>query len=51
MCDYLMDLERLQLLVVRVPRDDDYIAMLEAEVKKFLAELDDNLNKLEKVSL
>ena len=43
--------ERLQLLVVRVPRDDDYIAMLEAEVKKFLAELDDNLNKLEKVSL
>ena len=40
-----------QLLVVRVPRDDDYIAMLEAEVKKFLAELDDNLNKLEKVSL
>ena len=43
--------ERLQLLVVRVPRDDDYIAMLEVEVKKFLAELDDNLNKLEKVSL
>ena len=43
--------ERLQLLVVRVPRDDDYIAMLETEVKKFLAELDDNLNKLEKVTL
>lgn len=43
--------ERLQLLVVRVPRDDDYIAMLETEVKKFLAELDDKLNKLEKVSL
>ena len=43
--------ERLQLLVVRVPRDDDYIAMLETEVKKFLAELNDNLNKLEKVSL
>jgi len=43
--------ERLQLLVVRVPRDDAYIAMLETEVKKFLAELDDNLNKLEKVSL
>ena len=43
--------KRLQLLIVRVPRDDDYIAMLEAEVKKFLAELDDNLNKLEKVSL
>jgi hypothetical protein len=43
--------ERLQLLIVRVPRDDVYIAMLEAEVKKFLAELDDKLNKLEKVSL
>ena len=43
--------ERLQLLVVRVPRDDDYFAMLETEVKKFLAELDDKLNKLEKVSL
>jgi hypothetical protein len=37
--------------VIRVPRDDDYIAMLETEVKKFLAELDDNLNKLEKVTL
>ncbi len=43
--------ERLQLLVVRVPRDDEYIAMLETEVTKFLAELDDKLNKLEKVSL
>jgi len=43
--------ERLQLLVIRVPRDDDYIAILETEVKKFLAELDDNLNKLEKVTL
>ena len=43
--------ERLQLLVIRIPRDDDYIAMLETEVKKFLAELSDNLNKLEKVTL
>jgi len=43
--------ERLQLLVVRVPRDDVYIAMLETEVKKFLAELDDKLNQLEKVTL
>ena len=43
--------ERLQLLIIRVPRDDDYIAMLETEVKKFLAELNDNLNKLEKVTL
>ena len=43
--------ERLQLLVVRVPRDDEYIAMLETEVAKFLAELDDKLNQLEKVTL
>lgn len=43
--------ERLQLLVVRVPRDDEYIAMLEAEVTKFLAELDDKINQLEKVTL
>lgn len=43
--------ERLQLLVVRVPRDDEYIAMLETEVTKFLAELDEKLNQLEKVTL
>ena len=43
--------ERLQLLVVRVPRDDDYIKMLEQEVNTFLQELDDKLNKLEKVTL
>ena len=43
--------ERLQLLVVRVPRDDDYIKMLEQEVTVFLQELDDKLNKLEKVTL
>ena len=43
--------ERLQLLVVRVPRDDDYIKMLEQEVTIFLQELDDKLNKLEKVIL
>ena len=43
--------ERLQLLVVRVPRDDDYIKMLEQEVTAFLQELDDKLNKLEKVTL
>ena len=43
--------ERLQLLIVRVPRDDEYIAMLEAEVTKFLAELDDKINQLEKVTL
>lgn len=43
--------ERLQLLVVRVPRDDEYIAMLETEVTKFLVELDEKLNQLEKVTL
>ena len=43
--------ERLQLLVVRIPRDDDYIKMLEQEVTVFLQELDDKLNKLEKVTL
>ena len=43
--------ERLQLLVVRVQRDDDYIKMLEQEVTIFLQELDDKLNKLEKVTL
>ena len=43
--------ERLQLLVVRVPRDDDYIKILEQEVTIFLQELDDKLNKLEKVTL
>ncbi len=42
---------RLQLLVVRVPRDDEYIVMLETEVAKFLAELDDKLTQLEKVTL
>lgn len=43
--------ERLQLLVVRIPRDDDYIKMLEQEVIVFLQELDDKLNKLQKVTL
>ena len=43
--------ERLQLLVIRIPRDDEYIATLETEVTKFLAELDEKLNQLEKVTL
>jgi len=43
--------EHLQMLVVRVPRDDKRIAELEAEVRKFLAELDDKLQQLEKVKL
>lgn len=32
--------DRSQLLVVRVPRDDAYIAMMEEEVKKFLNEVE-----------
>jgi putative phage-type endonuclease len=43
--------ENLQLLVIRVQRDDAYIAMLETEVTKFLAELDVKLYELEKVQL
>jgi len=43
--------EHLQLLIVRVPRDDEYIKMLEQEVTKFLQELDEKVNKLEKVKL
>jgi putative phage-type endonuclease len=36
----------LQLFVARVERDDEYIEMLEQEVKKFLAELDAKIFKL-----
>jgi putative phage-type endonuclease len=36
----------LQLVVKRFERDDSYIATLEKEVIKFLAELDDKLNKV-----
>ena len=43
--------EHLQMLIVRVPRDDNRIAELETEVRKFLAELDDKLQQLEKVKL
>lgn len=38
--------KELQLFVVRVPRNDVYIAMLEEEVKKFLTELDGKIMKL-----
>jgi putative phage-type endonuclease len=38
--------EHLQLVVKRIPRDDDYIAKLEKEVIQFLAEVDDKVNKL-----
>jgi len=43
--------EHLQLLVVRVPRDETRIAELETEVRKFLAELDEKVKQLEKVKL
>jgi putative phage-type endonuclease len=41
--------EDLQLFVVRVDRDDEYIANLEKEVSVFLAEVDETLIKLKGV--
>ena len=41
--------EELQLFVKRVPRDDVYIKIMEAEIVQFIAELDDKINKLMKV--
>jgi hypothetical protein len=41
--------EELQLFVKRVPRDDVFIKQTEDAVVKFLAELDDKINKLMKV--
>lgn len=41
--------EELQLFVKRVPRDETYIKLMEAEIVQFLAELDDKINKLMKV--
>ena len=41
--------EELQLFVKRVPRDDVYIRLIEAEIVQFIAELDDKINKLMKV--
>ena len=41
--------ERLQLFIHRVERDDAKIQMLETEVRKFLAELDDKLTKISKL--
>ena len=43
--------EHLQLVVKRIPRDDDYIAKLEKEVVQFLAELDDKVNKVNKIEV
>ena len=42
--------EHLRMFVKRVERDDAYIKMLETEVTKFLAELDEKLKQLEKVN-
>lgn len=39
--------EHLRMFVKRIPRDDKRIAELEAEVQKFLVELDEKLKKLE----
>lgn len=41
--------EELQLFVKRVPRDDVYIRLIEAEIVQFIVELDDKINKLMKV--
>jgi putative phage-type endonuclease len=41
--------KELQLLIVRIPRDDDCIKMLEAEVEKFLQELDMKVKTLEEL--
>jgi len=38
--------EGLQLFVTRIERDDKYIAELEAEVNKFLEELETKIDKL-----
>jgi hypothetical protein len=43
--------EHLQMLIVRVPRDESRIAELEAEVRKFLGELESKVEQLQKVKL
>ena len=43
--------ENLRLLVIRVDRDEERIKELEQEVKEFLQELDDKVNKLKEVKL
>jgi len=52
-CDFVSFDNRLpaelQLFVKRVPRDEMYIKLMEAEIVQFLAELDDKFNKLMKV--
>jgi len=52
-CDFVSFDNRLptelQLFVKRVPRDEMYIKLMEAEIVQFIAELDDKINKLMKV--
>ena len=36
-------------MIVRIPRDDKFIAMAEAEVIKFLAEVDEKQKILEEI--
>lgn len=43
--------ESLQLLIVRIERDDDAIKMLEHEVSEFLAELDGKVAKLRELKV
>ena len=42
--------EHLRMFVKRVPREEHYIFMLQTEVTKFLAELNEKLKQLEKVN-
>jgi putative phage-type endonuclease len=52
-CDFVSFDSRLpdkhKLLIVRYQREDEYIAELEAEVTKFLDEVNEIINKLEKL--
>jgi hypothetical protein len=41
----------LQLFVKRIERNDIYIAELESEVIRFLAEVDDKVNKLNEIKV
>lgn len=43
--------EHLRLLIVKINRDDALIATLEAEVKKFLSELDEKVTALKEAKL
>ena len=40
--------ERSQLLIVNVPRDDEFIGNMEAEIKQFLSEVETEVNLMEK---